>query len=284
MATRTTPEEPPGLAALRDRTLLSELLFLYECATLEPSRLQPLADRLGLTVQAASHTFRQLRRRGLVTVENGRYRPTVPGVARLHAVLDQLSADLRQRVGRLHVIRSTRAVALDGPLARGDPVTLEIRDGVLTARRARAGPSRGTVVRGAARGGLVEVGSLEGIVPIEPGEITVRTLAEADLDDPRIAQRIRRELPVPRALLASEGLEAYHLLSRSTRRPVERFAAASACLEASRLGVPSTVFVLERDLPRLLGSFTGPSPPKLRVLPVGTIRPPARRGASRARS
>lgn len=267
-----------GLASLRDRALLAELLFLYECVTLEPPRLRGLADRLGLSVQAASHTFRGLRRRGLVTVENGRYRPTILGVERLHAALDELSADLRTRLGRLHVVRSTRAVAADGPLSAGDKVTLEIRDGVLSARRTRSGPSRGTVVRGAAAGGLVEVGSLEGIVPIEPGEITVRTVSESDLEDPRLSERIRHALPDARSLLACEGLEAFHAVAHSTRRPVERFAAAAACLEASRLGVPSAVFVLERELPRLLGSFSGPTPPKLRVLPIGVVRPkrPAR--------
>lgn len=278
MASRPTGAGSAGLAALRDRALLSELLFLYECATLEPTRLQGLADRLGLTVQAASHTFRGLRQRGLVTVESGRYRPTIQGVEQLHAALDELSTDLKGRLGRLHVVRSTRAIARDGPLEAGDAVSLEIREGVLSARRSRTGASRGTVVRGAPRGGLVVVGSLEGIVPIQPAEITVRTLSEADLEDPRLAERIRRALPAPEALLASEGLEAYHAVARATTRPVERFASAQVCLEASRLGVPSALFVLEREVPRLLGSFSGPTPPKLKVLPLV----PARR-APRAR-
>lgn len=280
-----------GLAGLRERAALPELLFLYECATLEPPRLRPIADRLGLTVQAASHTFRELRDRGLVAVRDGRYRPTIEGVARLHGALDLLGADVRERIDRLHVIRSTRAVALGSDLVAGDPVALEIEDGVLGARRGRSGPSRGTVVRGGAEGTLVEVGGLSGIVPIVPAEITVRTLAESDLDDSSLRGRLRRALRVSRGVLAADGLEALHSVRRATDRPVVRFAAPAVCLEASRVGVPSTLFVLERDLPRVLGSFRDPSPPKLRVLPVsrpsgtpgGTSRPKAagraRRGA-----
>lgn len=267
-----------GLGGLRERAALPELLFLYECATLEPPRLRPLAERLGLTVQAASHTYRSLRRRGLVTVRDGRYRPTLEGVAHLHSSLDLLGSDIRRRLERLHVIRTTRAVASGGALEAGTAVALEIRDGVLRARRARSGPSRGTVLRGGADGSLVEVGGLEGIVPIRPGEITVRTLSEEDLADPSLPRRLRGALPPARELLAAEGLEAFHSVGRVTDRSIVRFATASSCAEASRLGVPSTVFVLERDVPRLLGSFLGPDPPRLRVLPLGRTRRPRGRG------
>jgi predicted transcriptional regulator len=113
-----------GLAALRRGGTVTELLFLYECATLEPTQLRPIAERLGLTVQAVSHSFRQLKRRGLVTVQEGRYRPTVEGVAWLHETLRRLGDDLRERIERVHVIRSTRALALDD-LSEGASVSLE---------------------------------------------------------------------------------------------------------------------------------------------------------------
>ncbi len=261
-----------GLAGLRSRAALPELLFLYECATSEPARLRPIADRLGLTVQAASYTFRSLKRRGLVRVENGRYRPTVDGVARLHGTLDLLASDLRERIERLHVVRSTRAVAIGSALSEGDAVSLEIRDGLLSARRSPAGPSRGVVVRGGPTGALVEVGHLTGIVPLRPATISVRTLSDLDLADGGVRRRIERELPTGSTLLAADGLEAVALLRQATDRPVVRFAAAAACLEASQLGVPCVVFVAERDLPRFLGSFSGVAPPPLDIRPVAGRR------------
>ena len=258
-----------GLAGLRRGGTVTELLFLYECATLRPTQLRPIAERLGLTVQAVSHSYRQLRRRGLVTVQEGRYLPTVEGVAWLHESLRRLGDDLRERVERLHVIRSTRALALE-EVAPGSVVSLELRAGLLSARPGAGGPSRGRVRVGARKGSLVEVSDLEGIVPLTPGPISVRTLSPTDLDDPRLPQRVRATLPAdPSAVVAAEGLEAYHALTAAGARHVLRFAVGSACLEASRLGVPSFVVVLESELPNLLSQFTGPSPPPLEVAPLG---------------
>jgi predicted transcriptional regulator len=260
--------ERAGLAGLRRGGTVTELLFLYECATLEPTQLRPIAERLGLTVQAVSHSYRQLRRRGLVTVRDGRYRPTVEGVAWLHETLRRLADDLRERIERVHVIRSTRALAL-GHLEEGEVVSLELHHGLLSARPGGSGPSRGRVRTGGRKGSLVEVSELEGIVPLTPAPIRVRTLALADLGDPRLASRVRANLPTdPLALVAAEGLEAYHALSRVGARPVLRFAVGSACLEASRLGVPSYILVLESELPYLLAQFAGASPPPLEVAPL----------------
>ena len=263
-----------GLAGLRRGGTVTELLFLYECATLEPTQLRPIAERLGITVQAVSHSYRQLRRRGLVTVRDGRYRPTVEGVAWLHEALRRLGDDLWERIERVHVIRSTRAIALED-LAAGAAVSLELKDGLLSARSGASGPSRGRTVRGGRKGSLVEVADLEGIVPLTPAPISVRTLTTNDLADPRLGERVRHSLPAdPVALVAAEGLEAYHALSHAVGRPVLRFAAGTACLEASRVGVPSYVLVLEPDLARLLAQFAGPSPPTLEVAPLpGTAKP-----------
>lgn len=257
-----------GLAGLRRSGTVTELLFLYECATLEPTQLRPIAERLGLTVQAVSHSYRELRRRGLATVRDGRYRPTVEGVAWLHETLRRLGDDLRDRIEQVHVIRSTRALALDD-VAEGAVVSLELRQGLLSARPGGGGPSRGRVRSGGRKGSLVEVSDLEGIVPLTPATISVRTLAPKDLDDPRLGERVRRDLPSdPLAVVAADGLEAFHALSRAGPRPVLRFAAANACLEASRLGVPSYLLVLASDLPHVLTQFAGSSPPPLEVAPL----------------
>lgn len=261
-----------GLAALRRSGAVTEILFLYECATLEPTQLRPIAEHLGLTVQAASHTFRQLARAGRVEVRDGRYRPTVRGVAALHAALDRLGTDVAERLARLHVIRSTRAVATEA-LAAGEPVSLELREGILSARRGSAGPSRGTVRRAAPAGGLVDVGDLEGILPIVPGAVAVYPLSPADLADPALAERLRAVVRRrPDALIAAEGLEAYHALRPLASPGLLRFAVAAACRAASKLGVPSTVVVVQDALPHLLSEFSGPDPPPLEVRTIPGAR------------
>jgi putative transcriptional regulator len=267
-----------GLAGLRRSGTVTELLFLYECATLEPTQLRPIAERLGLTVQAVSHSYRELRRRGLVAMRDGRYRPTVEGVAWLHETLRRLGDDLQERIERVHVIRSTRALALED-ISAGATVSLELRQGLLSARPGGGGPSRGRVPRGGRKGSLVEVVDLEGIVTLTPAPIEVRTLAVGDLVDPHLGTRVRNSLPSdPLALVSADGLEAYHVLSNAISGRILRFAAGTACLEASRLGVPSYVLVLESDLPHLLAQFSGPSPPPLEVAPLSGGTRSRRRG------
>ena len=278
--------EKSGLGALRKGGTVTELLFLYECATLEPSQLRPIAERLGLTVQAVSHSYRQLRRRGYVAVVDGRYRPTVEGMAWLHETLRRLGDDVRERIDRVHVIRSTRAVAL-ADVRAGETVSLELPRGILSVRPGGGGPSRGRATVGGPKGSLVEVTDLEGIVPLSPAPIRVRTLSVNDLSDPGLGRRVRESLPEnPDTLVAAEGLEAFHALGRAGGPSALRFAAASACLEASRLGVPSYLLVLESDLPRLLSQFAVSSPPALEVAPLaGSARVGSRsHGATRAGS
>jgi predicted transcriptional regulator len=255
-------------AGLRRAGGVTELLFLYECTTLEPLQLRPIAERLGLTVQAASHTYRSLSRRGLVEHRDGRYRPTVRGTAFLQESLAQLGEEVRTRLGRLDVVRSCRAVAL-APLGVGERVSLELVDGLLSARPGATGPSRGTVLRAARRGSLVEIGQLEGIVPLSAGAVHVRTLSPHDLTDARLPRRLRALVQRTRGgWLGAQGLEAYQVLRSATDRPIVRFAVGAAAREASQLGVPSTLLVLEGELPRLLAEFGGTQPPPLDVTPL----------------
>jgi predicted transcriptional regulator len=260
---------PPGLGELRRRGSITELLFLYECTTSEPTQLRPIAEKLGLTVQAISHSYRQLARRGLAEVRDGRYRATVSGVAWLHAALGVLREDVQGRLERLDVVRSCRALAL-GNLPAGTSVSLELVDGLLSARPGGGGASRGIVRTSAQRGELVEVDRLEGIVPIARGRVRVVPLPIARLRDRALPARlralVRRSGP---ALLGAQGLEAYHLLAKAVDRPIVRFAVAGACREASQVGVDSTVVVLDEDLPRLLHQFTGNDAPPLEITPLG---------------
>jgi len=256
-----------GLAGLRRAGAATELLFLYECTTREVAQLRPVAHRLGLTVQAVSHVYRQLQQAGRAEFRDGLYRATVPGVAWLHGALGALREDLTERWGRLDVVRSCRAVAATR-LAAGRAVALEMRDGVLTARPG-SGPSEGRVVASVGRGGLAEVTDLRGIVAVPPGRIRVRTFRDADAAAPATLGAIRRTLRASTGLLlAAFGMEAAHLVARATRQPLVRYGVAAAGSEASSLGVSSLVFVRDADLPRFLAQLDRASPPPIEVRPL----------------
>jgi predicted transcriptional regulator len=275
------PKSPhrSGLGTLRRAGTVSDLLFLYECETREVTNLRSVAERLGLTVQAASHTYRSLARRGFVELSGGRYRSTVRGVDWLHSALGSVRDDLAHRLDRLHIVRTTRAVAV-GAIGVGEPVALEIREGVLTARAGAGRGSRGRAHSTAGAGELVDVGELEGIVPLPHGRLQVVTLPYDRVTQRGLPAAVRATLSSARpGLIAAFGLSAAHVLERAVpNRPFVRFGVASALSEATALGVHGTVVVTDRDLPRLFEQFDRPETPALEFLP---LRRTAGRGGTR---
>jgi predicted transcriptional regulator len=245
-------------------------LFLYECETREVGQLREIAEPLGLSVQAASHTYRSLARRGLAELRDGRYRPTVQGVDWLHSAFGEIRDDLAERLDRLHIVRTTRAVAA-APIARGDAVMLSIEDGTLTAQPGRGRGSRGKAHSSAPAGGLVEVGDLEGIVPLPHGRLTVLAVPSDRIHDPTLVADARRSLAgAPPGLLLAFGLEASHLLGRAApQRAFVRYGVAPAVQEATRLGVDCTLVAVDRQLPRLFEQMQGPDVPAIDFLPLG---------------
>jgi len=258
-----------GLDALRRSGSVTEMLFLYECATQNVPRLKVVAERLGLTVQAASHLYRELARRGFVEVRDRHYRLTVPGVAELQGTLSALGEEIGRRLERLQIVRTTLALAKRS-IRVGQAVGLELVGGVLTATPNGRGGSRGRAGNSVRAGELVEVRELEGIVPITPGSIAIWVVPRGSVASAAVVRQAASVLRRSGSrLLVAQGIEAVHLLGRATREPVTRFGAAPACLEASRLGVDCLVFVAEDELPRFLAPFSGPRPLPVTVTRLG---------------
>ncbi|MGA8303979.1 MAG: hypothetical protein WA691_00565 [Thermoplasmata archaeon] len=261
-----------GLEALRRIGAVSDLLFLYECTTRPVGQLRAIAEPLGLTVQAASHTFRSLARRGLVELRDGRYRPTVAGVAWMHAALGGAEEDLRERLERLHIVRTAYAVAAE-PIRPGAPVVLSLVDGTLSARPGTRGASRGLARRHARTGDLVEVTDLEGIVPLVSGAVRLVVLPSGRLGDPALPRDLARVLRTHSAgLLAAHGPEAYHTLGRALPgRSIVRFGVAAAVTEATSLGIDCTLVTTDRDLPRLLHQLESTRGPSIEYLSLPAV-------------
>lgn len=278
MASPSLPAGPhEGLAALRRSGTVTELLFLYECATREVAQLRSVAEPLGLTVQAVSHTFRGLVRRGRVELRDGRYRPTVAGVAWMHATLGTLERDLVARLERLHIVRTTRALARRR-IEAGQEVVLALEDGWLTARPGGSGPSRGRARGPAAAGELVEIVELEGIVPLRRGKVRFLVVPSERVEDPTLARSLGAALRrAPPGWLGAQGLEAFHLTQQARPPgPIVRFGIASAVEEATHLGLDCTVVVTDREVPRLLNQFEEPQPPAFEFESLAPARSVAR--------
>ncbi len=258
-----------GLDALRRSGAVTEMLFLSECAAGRVPKLRDAAERLGLTVQAVSHLYRDLARRGLVEQRHREYVLTVAGRSALEGTLSALAEEIGRRLEQLQIVRTTLALARR-PIAAGDEVSLTLDDGQLTAVPGARSGSRGRARSSARAGELVEVSELEGIVPIRPGTIGVWVVPRGSGGSEAVRRRaagvLRRADP---AFVVAQGLEAVHLARRAGCPAVARFGASAACLEASRLGVDSLAFVTEEELPRFLAPFAGPSPPPTTVTRLG---------------
>jgi predicted transcriptional regulator len=252
-----------GLEHLRKAGRVTELLFLYEIATRPYARLKPIADTLGVSVQATSFLYRELSRQGFVQSVEGRYRPTVAGIAFLHASLNNIRDDLDERLAHLLIVRRCRAVAAAN-VKVGESVSLAMEDGILKVRPGRTGASTGRAAHSARSGELLEVVDLEGILPLVPGKVLCLVVPLSAVESPSARTKLSQELKgVPYGLIAAEGLEAYHLLQRVTKAHITRFGVAASAREASQVGVPVVVAVTDDRLPLLLSSLSekAPEPP-----------------------
>ncbi len=256
------PDEgaPHGLSSLRRAGRVTEVLFLNEIALHPHTRLRPIARSLGVTVQAVSQLHRALSRRGWVQLVDGVYRPTVRGTAALHEALTSVRTDVDDRLGRLRVVGRTRAIARRSVRA-GEQVLLSMEEGVLSARPGARGASRGRAVHPARSGDLVEVEALEGILPMRPAPVRCLVLPTRPSSGAALAADLRAHLRTRAyAVLAAEGLEAFHLMRRCTSAAVARFGVAAVCREASQMGVSVLVVVTEERLPAFLQRLSEPTP------------------------
>jgi len=148
---------------------------LVEIADRQPAVNQgEIASAVGVTSQAVSEYIRELVEDGFVEKEaRSRYRVTKEGVDWLF----QQAADVRRFAEHvtedvLGSMQEDAAVATDA-VSEGEPVSLSVREGLLHATPGEAGPATGIATTDADPGGVVGVTGFEGVIDLEPGEVTV---------------------------------------------------------------------------------------------------------------
>jgi len=161
-----------SMELLRNLRASTRVLFLYEVTTSRHTRLRTIAERLGMTVQGCSDYAHGLERDGLLSMVDGEYRATKKGVEFLHDRLADLRGFVERARREMAFIETTAALA-GNTIHSGNQVGLFMEDGVLVAFSGRSSPSSGVAVHDAARGELLAVRSLEGIVALRPGRIII---------------------------------------------------------------------------------------------------------------
>lgn len=157
------------LEFFRNKGKMTRLLLLLEIVTDRPGDQRSLAEPVGITPQAVSDYISKMKEEGLVSVGPEGPRATVEGVELLHRDLLSMKDFVDTSIGKLDIIRSTDAVAMD-VLKKGDKVHLIMEDGLLCAVKKGTG-SAGIAERDADPGEMVPISSLTGLVDLKPGAL-----------------------------------------------------------------------------------------------------------------
>lgn len=231
-------------------------LILLELLREGPLRASDLVDPTDLTLQGVSYNLKQLEADGLVTFEGQEARAariTEEGVEALHDHFLGLKAFVDYALGEMLHVEECVALA-DERLEPGDEVGLFMEAGRLVARKAQS-PSTGRVRSGGPAGAIVTVGSLSGLVDLEPGTVhVVRLPRPGALPEPAaLADLVAGSLETV-DVLATAGLGAQVLAERAEltaeHGPVP-FAAEHVARNAAQVGLDVLVVASWEEAGRL---------------------------------
>src|SRR5205823_1629161 len=194
--------------------------------------------RLGMTVQGASEYAHGLEADGLLALSGGEYRATKKGVEFLHDRLHELR-DFVDRAGKEMAFVETTAAFARTAISKGARVGLFMEDGFLVAYGGRSSPSSGVAVRDAAKGDVVAVRDLEGIVALRPGRIVIARIRPGGLSrksaTPAAPKRIMRRLRNP--IVAAMDVVGHVAAKELGLTPRIEFGVLPASVEAAELGL-----------------------------------------------
>jgi predicted transcriptional regulator len=270
---------------LRDRTGITRLLILAELERRAGTTLSDVADSLGVTVQAVSAHAKDLSSLGWLRSEEGAYRATPKGLQSLHEGVRHLRDAVGALAAPLDVIQLTSAVAASA-IQAGDPVGLFMEDGDLAARPSKEAPSRGRARNAAKAGEEVIVGDLQGMVRLEPGRLTLLSLAGpaeggiAAVDREALRKLLRKAGGAsPRMGAHGTGARvlARWLVKEGCGRLDFEFAADRAAFNAAERGLDVLLLVTRDRLAEVMESFERLNGATLRRVPVELLEAPERR-------
>lgn len=224
---------------LRDLRASTTVLILLAVTTERHTRLKSLAGELGMTIQGASEYVRRMTDDGLLHVLDGEYRATRKGVELLQGSVRELRGFVDQASARMAFIEVTAALAGE-PIRGGQRVGLFMEGGLLVARLEKESPSVGVAGHDAGRGELVAVRSLEGIIALRPGRITLgRIPPPREAGSRPIAPETARRLVAKarRGVVAALDVPGIVAARQLGLKPRIEFASIAATIEAAERGV-----------------------------------------------
>lgn len=225
---------------LRNKNLATRFQILVEIAHSGPNIQQrDIAKRLEVSPQAVSDYVGQLMKEGLLASGGrSRYRLTSEGtnwIIRIMRQLGEYETFVRQAVTNVTIC----AAIAEDDLVKGQTVGLEMKGGVLFATRRVKDGARGVAFSGASKGEDVGVTSIEGIVRLTRGKVTVIDIPTIDGGGSRLVDPSHLKNAIKKHQhIGAIGIEALVALRRCGVEPRYSYGVIEACIEAARCGLP----------------------------------------------
>lgn len=239
---------------LRSTNLATKFHIMAEIAANQPDVQQrDIARRMNLSPQAVSDYVKELLDDGWLSSEGrSKYRVTKEGV-------DWMVKGLREWQSYSDTVQkalagiSVCAAVADCEISKGQTVSLVMKDGLLFATGDPSAEARGVAVSDARKGEDVGITSIDGIVPLEIGKVTVLRLPAVHTGGSRQTDLDRlKQVADGRQLVGAIGIEALVALKKAGVEPAYVYGVSHAVVEAARSGLCPVVVCVEDDISDLL--------------------------------
>lgn len=239
---------------LEDKRAATRFRILVEIVENQPAVSQgEVADAVGITSQAVSEYMQSLVEDGLVRKEGrSRYRVTTEGVdwilseaTEAQEYIEHVTDDI------LGGMKEDAAIAIEA-IEEGDSVTLSVEDGLLHASPGKEGAATGIATTDASKGEEVGVTDFDGIIDLEPGDVTILQMPTIQSGGSRnINQPITKARCNDADLVAAAGVEPIVALRKVDVEADVIFGVGEVVADAARRGINGVIIATADTIGRV---------------------------------
>jgi len=243
---------------LRNKNMATRFQILVEIAANQPYIQQKdIARRIGVTSQAVSEYISKLEKDNWISSDGrSRYRITKEGVNWVLKALRELQQYSTTAERALTNINTWAAIA-EIDFKQGEMVGLAMKEGLLFATAYSGKGARGITTCSARKGEDIGITSIEGIVALELGKITILEIPDIQNGGARNIDHNKLKRQLTRTnLVGAIGLEAIIALRQVNKEPDYLYGVTQAAIEAARSGLSFTIICTSSESPLLQQKFT----------------------------